>query len=604
MLHELVAYTEKHLADSEPGFKTREVRWSIELDKDGGFLNVQPLGDGKHGKLLPRCPDMHGMNAGGKAHFLVETAQAITLLFKADETVENITKAQARHDFYIRLLQGAVSVCLQLNAVAHILSDENQRAAILSALKKHKAKPSDWITWRISGRDLHLEPEAQNWWRKWRTADLGEGIPAQKPEGATNVHDGKLMVSLLTGQPVKALPTHPKITGLSGVGGLAMGDVLVGFDKDAFASFGLDQSSNAAMGAEAVQKYVDGLNDLIRHRSRKLAKVLVAYWYKESLAAADDPLAFLANMETDEQTEAVALAAARRLLDAIRSGARPELAKNRYHALTLSGASGRVMVREWMEGAFPDLVAHIERWFTDLQIIARDGRGNAPDPKFMAVCGALLRNSQELKDLPAPTAATLWKVALQGLPVPQSLMARALACFRADLVDKDQPPINHARMALIKAYFVRSQPGGDPTMTATYNPNHPSSAYHCGALLAVLANLQRAALGDVGAGVVQRYYAAASQTPGLIMGRLIANARNHLAKLEPGLAWWYEERIAQIMARLGDAAPRILDLEGQGLFALGYYQKLAELRAGRRPAAPSSDDTAANETDATEETAP
>lgn len=88
------------------------------------------------------------------------------------------------------------------------------------------------------------------------------------------------------------------------------------------------------------------------------------------------------------------------------------------------------------------------------------------------------------------------------------------------------------------------------------------------------------------------------------MGRLIANARNHLAKLEPGLAWWYEERIAQIMARLGDAAPRILDLEGQGLFALGYYQKLAELRAGRRPAAPSSDDTAANETDATEETAP
>jgi CRISPR-associated protein Csd1 len=98
----------------------------------------------------------------------------------------------------------------------------------------------------------------------------------------------------------------------------------------------------------------------------------------------------------------------------------------------------------------------------------------------------------------------------------------------------------------------------------------------------VLASLQRAALGDVGAGVVQRYYAAASQTPGLILGRLASNARNHLGKLEARLAWWYEERIADVMSRLGDRAPRVLDLEGQGLFALGYYQQLAALRAGRK----------------------
>lgn len=126
-------------------------------------------------------------------------------------------------------------------------------------------------------------------------------------------------------------------------------------------------------------------------------------------------------------------------------------------------------------------------------------------------------------------------------------------------------------------------------MTASYNPNHPAPAYHCGGLLAVLANLQRAALGDVGAGVIQRFYTAASQTPGLILGRLAANARHHLAKLEPGLAWWHEERMMEIMSRLGDAAPRILDLEGQGLFALGYYQKLAELRAGVKSNKPATD---------------
>lgn len=119
-------------------------------------------------------------------------------------------------------------------------------------------------------------------------------------------------------------------------------------------------------------------------------------------------------------------------------------------------------------------------------------------------------------------------------------------------------------------------------MTTYLNPDHPNPAYHCGRLLAVLADLQRAALGNVGAGVVQRYYAAASQTPGLILGRLASNARNHLGKLDGGLSFWYENEIASVLSKLGDAAPRILDLEGQGLFALGYYQQLATLRSGKK----------------------
>ena len=126
-------------------------------------------------------------------------------------------------------------------------------------------------------------------------------------------------------------------------------------------------------------------------------------------------------------------------------------------------------------------------------------------------------------------------------------------------------------------------------MTTYLNPDHPEPAYHCGRLLALLASLQRTALGDVGAGVVQRYYAAASQTPGLLLGRLISNARNHLGKLEPGLSWWYEERFAEVMGRLGDHAPRILDLEGQGLFALGFYQQLAELRSGNNSSKSATD---------------
>lgn len=572
MLNALVEYAERQLPDSEPGFKTREVRWIVELALNGKLLSVVPLGDGKRGQDQPRCPDMHGMNAGGKSHFLVETAQTITLLFKANEDPKKIASTKVRHKFYAELLHNAAAAVPTLSPLSNILKDEARLAEIRDTLFTQKAKPTDWIGWRIGGTDPREDQDVQAWWREWRRNNQ-------------EISHGQ-MLCLLTGESVVPLPTHPKITGLAGVGGLGTGDVMVGFDKAAFGSYGLDQSANAAMDAETAQKYVDGLNDLIRNHSHKLGNSLVAHWFKEQVSVQDDPLvflndplAFLDGLETKEQTEAAALGAAKRLLDSIRSGTRADLGRNRYYALTLSGAAGRVMVRDWMEGDFRDLVENISAWFADLAIVSRYGQGKAPDPKFMAVCGALVR---DLKDLPAPTAATLWKTAVQCLPVPQPLMAQALARFRADIVDKDQPRINHARMGLIKAYLVRLKPGGDATMTAYLNPDHPAAAYHCGRLLAVLANLQRAALGDVGAGVVQRYYAAASQTPGLILGRLVGNARNHLGKLEGGLAYWYENQIADVMSHLKDNAPRILDLEGQGLFALGYYQQLAAMRVGNK----------------------
>jgi len=110
------------------------------------------------------------------------------------------------------------------------------------------------------------------------------------------------------------------------------------------------------------------------------------------------------------------------------------------------------------------------------------------------------------------------------------------------------------------------------------NEEHPNPAYHCGRLMAVYADLQREALGKVGAGVLQRYYAAASATPALIFGRLCRGSQFHLNKLEGGLAFWYEQRLAAIWARIENNLPATLTLEEQSLFALGYYQQKAAPR--------------------------
>lgn len=562
MLQRLIDYAQTYVPLSEPGFTVRGIRWRIDIGADGKLVGIIPSAN-DNGDERWGCPEMHGMVAGGKSHFLIDNLKTtIRLGAGAGDS--------ARHDFFVARIREAAQSIPSLRALQAFLEDETQLSALRETLAAAplRAGPNDNLQWHVNGRDPLAEPAVQDWWRQWRQTNLGEAAPAEAD-----------MVCFGTGAMAPAMETQPKVMRLPG--GQGSGDALIGFDKAAFTSFGLKKSANAAVSETAARQYVDALNHLVRHRAKKLADSLALHWFKGAVEDKDDVLAWL--QDPPEVAEASAAIAARQLFNAIRSGQRPQLGTSEYFALTLSGMSGRVMVRDWMEGCFEQLVGHIADWFDDLAIVARDGTGLARDPKFMAVCGALVR---DLKDFPAPTAATLWKVAVQGLPIPQPMMAQALARFRADLVDKDQPAFSHARLALIKAYFVRLKPGGDPVMTAYLNPEHPKAAYHCGRLLAVLAELQYAALGDVGAGVVQRYYAAASQAPGLILGRLVRNAQFHLNKSDkPWLGSKYEKPMMEIMAKLKDEFPQTLDLSGQGLFALGYYQELAELRAGNKSTA-------------------
>lgn len=127
------------------------------------------------------------------------------------------------------------------------------------------------------------------------------------------------------------------------------------------------------------------------------------------------------------------------------------------------------------------------------------------------------------------------------------------------------------------------------------NEAHPSPAYHCGRLMAVYADLQYAALGDVGAGVVQRFYAAASATPALVLGRLARGGQFHLNKLEGGLTHWYEQRLANIWGRFSEDPPKTLTLEEQSLFALGYYQQKAARKTSQVSESNESNETKGNE---------
>ena len=377
------------------------------------------------------------------------------------------------------------------------------------------------------------------------------------------------MRCVLTGDVIDPAETHPKIKGLSSVGGLGTGDVFIGFDKEAFQSFGLKKSTNAATDEETAKNYAETFNKLISEQSIRLVNGMAIYWFGHELENDDDDM--FAELENPIESSAGQATRPKQLLNAIKTGQRPELLNNYYYVLTVSGQAGRVMVRDWQQGQLTELLEHVSAWFEDLQIIARDGNKLAAPPKFLAVIGSLVR---DLKDAPAPLINELWRTALnKDKPIPYAAFILALLESRKAIINEEAQ--SHARMGLIKAYHIRNK--GDKDMSNTLNPEHPSPAYQCGRLLAVLADLQYAALGDVGAGVVQRYYTATSQAPALRIGQLMSNAKNHLNKVGGGLAFEFENRISEIMTAITQI-PKTLDLEEQSLFALGYYQQLAEIR--------------------------
>ncbi len=591
MLNQLVGYASSKKLQSEPGFAPKSVRWAVRYP--GG--DVVELGDAEAkrnpGRRFPKCPELSQpeikRGGAGCRHFLVDSADVVALLAKNPQD----PKLLAKHRYFVGLLRKASTALPRLADVAEWLSAADTVESIRSQLEEQKAKPTDKVTFRIDGGFPVESDRWHDWWRRFRQG-LGEKESAGKKASAGPVQ----MVDLIDGSLVAPTPTHPKVAGLADVGGLAMGDVLISFKQDSFQSYGLEQSANAAVSESTAHAYRAALDALLK-KSRRLVDARVAHWYAGQVSDQEDPIRMVdqgldfldENDAGQERREKEAMARARRLLESLSSGERADLAENRYYALTLSGASGRIMVRDWMEGQFKDLAAAINLWFSDLEIVRRDGQGLAKWPKFLAVLGGLAR---ELKEVPPPLAAKLWRTALRNEPIPSSAASMALRRVRIDALNDDPP--RHARLGLLKAFIIRNpNRKGDHSMGTHLNPDHPDPAYHCGRLLAVYADLQRSALGDVGAGVVQRYYTAASTTPALVLGRLSALSQHHLDKVSKdkgGLARWFESRVAEIFASMGDSIPSTLGLEEQSLFALGYYQEKAARRSK------SKDDDSPSET--------
>jgi CRISPR-associated protein Csd1 len=181
------------------------------------------------------------------------------------------------------------------------------------------------------------------------------------------------------------------------------------------------------------------------------------------------------------------------------------------------------------------------------------------------------------KELRAETPRLLLHVALKGGPLPPALLAQAVRRCRAE------QSVTRPRAALIKMALLSQQTDSplEESLMARLDPANRDPAYLCGRLLAVLERIQQAALGKTNTTVVGRFYGTASSAPASVFGRLMRGGQTHLEKLrkeKPGTYKALKYRLEEIIHPDLMLFPKLLTLEQQGLFSLGYYHQCARDR--------------------------
>ena len=634
MLNELYQYAVTHGLTARVGYKERKVKAYLNFIEGNPLPLLSPAV-----QTATYAPDL-GSKANGttKCNPFVEKAAYVLNLFDPDDDKAK-TNTPVKHAYYLSMLKDAAAYEPRLALCHAALTDEATLSQIQQMFTAAKFSPKDPIGLMVTGFPLEKSEALFDWWDRFR-ATLDD-----KPRAAMRcLVTGKATEPLATVPKVTGLRSVGGHT--SGDAFLCFDKdafTSYGFDQgeNACVSEEAMTAVNAALGKLIAQaprlanaKYVYFYKEPVAPDEDPMPLVFGDFLTDDAPDAADADAEEPSPAEGEESPEGAeppageetpaeeetaadeaestrqiaagqrlregeARLAAKALLQSIHHGERPELLQNRYYIMPLSGAGGRIMVRGWMEGDFQSLCENINLWFNDLQIVSPYGRSVTRPPKLFALCIRLLKPQKGGKkmgerfdsELPAIVPRLMYAI-INNTALPDTVASRALLYIRSQLLaaaeedTKQERTMDPLACELLKAWLNRSirAKGGTTFMDKELTPDYQGIAYQLGRLMAVYAAIQTDALGsDLGAGVLQRYYASASASPALVIGKLAQLSQPHLSKLSnnggTGKAVWYSKLLQDIYANIHQPIPTTLSLLEQSEFALGYYHQRAALFA-------------------------
>lgn len=579
MLEALYKYAIDHELTARPGFKHKNVKCYISFTMFGDFLGFEIV---EEGVPQPLCPDIGTLaNGKTKSNIIVEKAEVIFNLpeKKKDGTLEY--KHEQKQQFYINSLYKAGEYDRRFKIAAQGL--ENNMESIISDFRQlPKIKGSDFISLKVDGVPLESSTNYLDWWEDFR-----KKLDSKKKATTAS----RCYITGVLTEPVK---TVPAVQGLMSVGGHTKGDSFICFDKDCYQSYGFKQAANAAVSEEAITAVNSALAELMKKAPPPLAGAKNIHWFSEETQNDITEIPDFDFIEDDlEDSENENLAEdehrVQKMFRSLIENTLPPMPKNRYYMMSLSGVNGRVMIRSYDEGTYDELCKNLRIWYDDLSIY--EPKYGHRYPKLFGIYSRLLKYSTDYKKLKDNIAKELSGIApkivysiYHGTPLPDTVAVKALAYIRSDMYSRTEDSASKSLIPdktacqILKAWLNRKyrvqEKKEEYLIMDRLDKNNQSKAYLTGRLMAVYALIQNAALGDVGAGVVERYYTSACSSPALVMGKLATMAQYHLSKLKgdnPGAYIKYNKMLEEISLKIGTSMPKTFDLQKQSEFALGYY---------------------------------
>jgi CRISPR-associated protein Csd1 len=583
LVQALAEYADTHLADAlhEAAWESKPVPWMLEISRHGSFLAAVPrMNTVARGKKqvqvpsplsVPRSPVVR--NSG---HHPLLAADDIAYVLGVGPWTPNKPadrdKSERHFAAFVKLIERAASTTGDeaLAACARFYASPAELEKARSALSA--AKPGTIVALSVEG-PLVDRPQVQTFWREHYQAAFAERM------------EGNFGECLITARLGPIAPTHEKIKGVSNLGGQASGVALMSFDTDAFCSYGWKQNQNSPVSPERALAYVLAMNALLRSgdaassrkgRRKDMAGIGFLTWLRDPDDF--DALDILERADADQ---------VKALID-FDPRANPDA--NRFHLIGLSGNGGRLRVRYWVSESLTEIKANLQGWHRQLRLYYP---WDDPQPaRFWQLLYAIHRDGEP----PAHAVVALLRRGLEGTgqPLGYSILSAALTRLRHPAeksanakesggdrlsVSRLRVPLGLIRMCINDLL----RPKGETEMSEGLDPSCTLPAYVCGRLMAEFENLQRASSEtEVNSSILDRYFGLASTYPAVAFPKIETLAQKHLRKLRRDntpAAYAIDARLRELHDLLSPKPegpfPGKLGLEGQGLFALGYYHQKA-----------------------------
>ena len=545
-----------------PGWSPVKVFYSLELDEEGRLLRTasiqQEVQKGKKTVLAPQTIDLPSpvkRTVGIASNFLCDNSTYLLGLDEKPDVQRTRNCFADSRSLHEKLLKNIDSV--PARAVLRFFQTwDPEKAAEHPALQGYLSDITAGanLIFRLNGAFVHNDPAIR---QAWQTHYDAEG-------------DGPKAVCLVTGRESPVEGVHPAIKGVRGA--QSSGAALVSFNAPAFCSYGKTQNLNAPTGKYASFAYTAALNHLLadREHTQILGDTTVVCWAQGGEPAFQDAFGAFAFGLQSSYTEKELQGMVKNLLNGLPVQFDETLLdRDRpFYILGLAPNAARLSVRFFLRNSFGEFLKNVQNHYDRIEIVkpAYDSFNTLPLWKLL---GETVNQKSKDKSPSPNMAGAVLRSVLMDEPYPATLLQGALLRIRAE------QEVTRGRAAIIKAYYLKNphQNIDKEVLTVSLNPDSTNIPYTLGRLFSVLEAVQSAAVPGINATIKDRYFNAASSTPGHIFPTLLNLTQKHLRKLEVGIRVFYEKQITELMGILSEEFPPQLSLPQQGAFQLGYYHQ-------------------------------